>query len=746
VPDGRGFADALATELAARGYTAELLRENGSTPAGPFDVVVQLGGVELVENEDDALAVLRRAFELTQRYAQGLRASGRGRLVTVQDTGGDFGLSRALSRPRALLGGLAALAKTVAQEWPEVRAKAVDVDLATLPLQDAVRDVAAEIVQGADVREVGFTEAGRFGLAVRAASLPSDGESLLGPDDVVVATGGARGVTAVALEGLARAARPRLVLLGRTDMDAELALPEARHDDEASLKRALFDSARARGESLTPAEVGARAARILSAKEVARTLARLRAAGSEAVYLPVDVRDPSSLGAAFAQARERFGPITALVHGAGVLADKRIEDKSLDDFDRVVDTKVRGLLALFEATRDDPVRVVALFSSVAGRHGNAGQVDYAMANEALNKLAQAEARARPDVLVKSFNWGPWDGGMVTPALREMFAARGVALLGLDAGTRFFVDELTRGARGEGVEVVFGGPLDGSPQGDSDELAEHIDATSFGFLRDHALRGTPVLPAVMAMQLVATAGRRRHPELALRGVRGLRVLRGIPLSGFSNGGNELRVSLSEAPAAPGARATLRAEVRADGSPAPRYIAYVDLGEPLGERPAAPPPPADMSPFPADRAAIYRDMLFHGPSFQLVDEVEGVGDDGIVGRVRRTRDAGWVGPTWLVDVGALDAGLQLVLLFARNRLGGSFLPTSIGSCTTFDDVLGGGAARCVVRAQTEGNDRVVCQVSFLDEAGRVLMEMRDVEAHRLLDETAFNRAGDRTSANA
>ena len=96
-------------------------------------------------------------------------------------------------------------------------------------------------------------------------------------------------------------------------------------------------------------------------------------------------------------------------------------------------------------SRPPPTRCAwtCLFSSVAARGGNSGQADYAMANEVLNKVAAAEARRRTGCRVVAIGWGPWDGGMVTPALRSHFQARGIALLGLAAGAEAFVRELAR---------------------------------------------------------------------------------------------------------------------------------------------------------------------------------------------------------------------------------------------------------------------------------------------------------------
>ena len=76
--------------------------------------------------------------------------------------------------------------------------------------------------------------------------------------------------------------------------------------------------------------------------------------------------------------------------------------------------------------------------------GNKGQVDYAAANDALDKLAwwQSEHTA---CRVVSVDWGPWGGaGMVHPELAREYARRGVELIEPGEGALAFLDELLDG--------------------------------------------------------------------------------------------------------------------------------------------------------------------------------------------------------------------------------------------------------------------------------------------------------------
>ncbi len=165
----------------------------------------------------------------------------------------------------------------------------------------------------------------------------------------------------------------------------------------------------------------------------------MTALGDRASYHAVDVRTPA-FAALIDELRARHGGIAGIIHGAGVLDDKLIKQKSADAFERIVATKLQPALAIAAAVRDD-VRFVALFSSIVGAMGNRGQVDYAVAGDALDKLAwQLAGRTRAKVV--AIDWGPWGGGgMVSPELAREYARRGVALIDPDAGVAALLAEL-----------------------------------------------------------------------------------------------------------------------------------------------------------------------------------------------------------------------------------------------------------------------------------------------------------------
>jgi acyl transferase domain-containing protein/NADP-dependent 3-hydroxy acid dehydrogenase YdfG len=707
------LGDAVVRMLAAKGVPAATV----DSPAPDSDAVVFLGTGDPAHAREAHEAAFVAARAVAPRFSR----EG-GLFVTVQDTGGDFGVSGA--SPNAWAAGFQGLVKTVAQEWPAAHAKAIDVDV----VGDEARAerIVAELLGGGDDLEVGLRRDGSRVVLRSVAASPVPGAAPFARDAVIVATGGARGVTAHTLLAMARAYGGRYVLLGRTAHETE-SPTTAGATTEPALKKALLVEAQQKGEKVTPADINRRVARVLANREVSKTLATFAGLGVTAKYLAVDVNDGARLSAALDEVRRTLGPIAGLVHGAGVLADKLVADKTVEQWRSVYDTKVRGLESLLAATKSDPLQLLVMFASVAGRCGNRGQADYAVANEVLAKVAAREAATRKGCVVKALQWGPWEGGMVTPELARQFHAMGVPLIPLDVGARMLVEEVADHTNR--VEIVLGnepvmGPLAGHAPGAEaaapprKSLRVRVGPETHAFLLDHTVASVPVVPIVLVMEWFARLATAARPDLLLAGLKDLKVLRGIKLDHFTEG-EWFDVSAREL--TNGAGATLALELKRVGGPL-HYTAQAVLVQhrTAPGRTAAPPETAAFVGEVYDGA-----VLFHGPAFHVLGGVD-IGDGGVVASVTGTNDLPWPKEPWATDPAALDGGLQLALLWTRRVLGGASIPMGVGELRTHRAGPPSGVSRAILRGEKRGKDRTVTQVTFLDGAGQVWAELVGIEA--------------------
>ncbi len=746
--DGSGLAQHVASALETHGVAADAVSE---IPTGEIRGVIFLGGLREISDDIEATRVNREAFEIARAVAERFQhmKAGEGLFVTVQDTGGAFGTSD-FEAPRAWLAGCAALARTVAQEWPGVSVKAIDLERAGRSAEQIASAIVEELVCGGPDLDVGLSASGRRVVLRNRSVEVVRGAPVLQNGAVVVASGGARGVTATTLIALAGEAALRFVLLGRTQLETEPTCCNGIEGD-AALKRELLAQAVARGEKLTPAELGRQVSGILAGREVRGTLAAIENAGSQARYMAVDVTSLESVSYALTKVRADWGGIAAIVHGAGVIADKRISEKTAEQFDRVFDTKVEGLRTLLAATAEDPLQLLCFFSSVAARCGNVGQVDYAMANEILNKVAVAESRRRDGAcLVKSLGWGPWQGGMVSPQLKTHFESMGVPLIPLDVGARMLVDELA-GSAPEEVELVLGGEpkpeallAQSDPQSDpqsstqakgrSFSVAVAVGEATHPYLADHAIQGTPVIPVAMVIDWFSRTAKALGPELVLARLSNLKVLRGISLRDFVDSREHFVVHCRQLTNGQGA--TLALEL-VDHEGCIYYRCTAELA-PQRENPQAHASDVlDLALEPWGDEAVYDgELLFHGPAFQMIREIGGVSEHGIVAELSGVHGADLAGEQpvsrdelWSTDPLVFDGGLQLALLWCKRVLGGASLPTGIEEIRSWVDAPVTGPVRCTLTGRTAKGQKSVSDLVFHDASGNLLAELIGVETHLL-----------------
>ncbi len=334
--------------------------------------------------------------------------------------------------------GLAGLVKSLAREFPDLNVRVLDVDADQEPAEVA-HAVSLELLGKDRFNEVLRRGSSRYVVDVVPSILEAGQiQNLpLNSDSVVLLTGGAKGITALVAIELARRHGCKLELVGRSAAPlGEEAEHTRGHNDTKRLRQILLTA----HPDSKPAEIEKRIRTLLSEREFRQTMQLIQSVGAEVAYHALDVQDSVAFGELIQQIYQKHGRIDGVVHGAGVIEDKLLKDKTQESFERVFNTKVNAAQVLRDQICDD-VQFVVFFSSVASAFGNRGQADYASANDALDKIAHSwQARIKGRVL--SVNWGPWaDTGMVNDSLRKEYASKQIGLVPKDAGVFALLAEL-----------------------------------------------------------------------------------------------------------------------------------------------------------------------------------------------------------------------------------------------------------------------------------------------------------------
>ncbi|HZG69227.1 MAG TPA: SDR family NAD(P)-dependent oxidoreductase, partial [Herpetosiphonaceae bacterium] len=576
-------------------------------------------------------------------------------------------------------------------------------------------------------------------------------------------TGGARGITADVAQELAERYRPTLVLAGRSPLPPAVeSAATAGLSSPQELKGALIAQLQARGQQVTPTQVEKAYGQLLNECEIRENMLALERTGARVRYYPVDVRDEQAFGGLIDEIYRTFGRLDGVIHGAGIIEDKLVKDKTVESFDRVVSTKVDSAFVLSRHLRPESLRFLIFFSSVSGRFGNRGQADYAAANEVLNKLAVDLDRRWPARVV-AINWGPWKKlGMVSPELEKEFARRGVTLISPAAGRRALNEEIRFGRKGAAEVVIMGAPggketiAEGSAgahpllrglvvntSASGVEVIRTLDPAHDVYLRDHQLDGKPVLPFAMAMELMAEVVQQAWSDLKVTGLRDMQLFKGLVIE---NGPKRIRITAraQQDPPAERVGADVSVEITDAERPTLRYYrATVELSDRLPEPPAyAPAFTTDLDPFPLSVDDAYRQWLFHGPLFERITEIVGIGDQSITATLATSvpwqclADGGE--GEWLIDPVVVDCGLQLIILWTRARLDMTSLPARFGRYQRFGP-LSAERIQCHLHVLDRRQEQVLnYNVYFVGSDGRLLGLLEDMECPY---SQALNRLADR-----
>ena len=755
--DGSGVSAALADRLGQDDINTVLISPNILKYK---DHLPPAAGLIFVLSPDNPMPMedLKEYFRLAKRLAPDLKASaslGGALFATVSRLDGAFGFhGDGVAQP--LQGALAGLVKTAALEWEDIHCRVLDVAPDWQDANAIAAKLEAELLgrDSSEPIEIGLDVNRRCVLELEPSSLNDlvPVENLFGPDDVVVVTGGAKGVTAASAIELAKVSKPAFVLIGRSP--APFSEPEWLKNihEEIGIKQSILQHEM--NGKVSPAQLEASYKTYMSNREIINNLKAIKDAGASARYISVDIRDTNEVRQIIEEVVSTQGPVKAVIHGAGVLEDRLIEDKTADQFQKVFDTKVGGLQNVLTAIDTNKLRHMILFSSISGRMGNQGQADYAMANEAINKMAQQFAAQIPDCRVLAINWGPWDGGMVTARLKREFQRRGVGLIPSELGARQLVNEM-RAVGQTPVEIVVGSTLLSIAKDSTDKkhpvdevsysgndlsltFQRDIDLGTHPFLASHVIGGKPVVPLALMAEWFGHGALHENPGLLLQGLDDIRVLKGIKIEGSKKhvrllaGRAQKSGETYEVPVE--LRDGVHSNVEVIHSKAKAIL--VDSLQPAPEYRI--PDKLIRQPYNRTMTEVYEQILFHGPDLRGIQDITHLSNDGMIARLNLApAPSEWVKEPlrnkWIADPLALDAAFQMATVWCFEEKGAVSLPSYCAAYRQYRSRFPSDGLTAILELDSAGSHKIKGSIIFLDSEEKVVARISGYEA--IMDQTLY-----------
>jgi enediyne polyketide synthase len=304
----------------------------------------------------------------------------------------------------------------------------------------------------------------------------------LGRSDVLVVTGGGKGIAAECALALARETGVRLALIGRSEPATD--------------------------------------------NELSANLARMRDSNINFRYVAADVSDAQAITTAIRYVESELGRVTAILHGAGRNVPQLLTSLDEAAFLQTLKPKIQGARNLLAAIDPAYLRYFVAFGSIIARVGMPGEADYAVANEWLARYMERVQSKHPTCRFLTVEWSIWSGvgmgerlGRVDALVRE-----GITPITTDVGASTLSCLFTKQSSKTSVVVTGRCGKERTLKLDKPELPflrflerprayypgvelvvdADISCDTDPYLNDHVFEGERLFPAVMALEAMAQA--------------------------------------------------------------------------------------------------------------------------------------------------------------------------------------------------------------------------------------------------
>ncbi|TCP24477.1 enediyne polyketide synthase [Scopulibacillus darangshiensis] len=274
----------------------------------------------------------------------------------------------------------------------------IDTLVITIPESNqAIPWIIEEVKHLKGFNEVRYTASGKR-LEPRVKSLPLKGDGIariLDNKDIILFTGGGKGIATECALFLAKETGSRLVLIGRSDPNSDTQ---------------LFNN-----------------------------LERLKKHKIDFNYVQADITNEIHVKKAMKWIRSNVGHVTGIVHATGVNHPKSLNNLTNSDLNETVQPKVNGLRNLIENIESEYLRFFVSFGSIIGRSGLHGEAHYGLANEWLTNETSKINKQLIHCKTLTMEWSVWSGVGMGQSLGtvDLLKKQGIVPIKIEQGTRCF---------------------------------------------------------------------------------------------------------------------------------------------------------------------------------------------------------------------------------------------------------------------------------------------------------------------
>ncbi len=678
--------------------------------------------------------VVKTLFFLAKHLQKDLNELGqtqRANFLTVTRMDGKLGQGKR-GNVSVVGGGISGLVKSLNLEWSPVFCRAVDIQ-PELPAGKIAGQIIIELHDAnVSIVEVAFSEEGRKTTSVSPVTVNENQpiKTKISKDSVFLVSGGARGVTANCVIEMAKTFQCKFILLGRSEFDFTVPAFAKNGIDDSDLKRHIMNDLKERGEKPSLPAVQSTFNNIIAKKEIDDTIVRIKNCGGQVAYLQADVTNLSGIKPELDKITEKLGDITGIIHGAGRLADKFIQDKTEADFENVLTVKLDGLLNLLSVVDVNKLDHLILFSSVAGFYGNLGQTDYAIANEILSKAAHLFKTNHPNTHVSAINWGAWDSGMVSGELKAQFEAAGITLVNSEGGAAMLVNEFNIDYSDQ-PQIIIGGTLPTAVSHIGELKTHRIHQTlkleDNPFLKHHVIQGKAVLPVVNAVGWMAQVCENLYPDYRVFKVENTKLFKGIVFDGSEK--EDYILELKES-GKNGEQIVFETTVLSEGGKLPTY--HYKAKVTLHNKKMIPQAPKFSHQVSGnyeatDGAVLYQNgSLFHGKYFQGIEQILDFSEKQIVLSCKAPEvPLSEQGQFPVKSVNTFFADIQyqgMVVWVQKYQDGAMSLPLQTDSATIYKNIPFGKALLVNVSIREASEFKMVADCTVYDSEGTIYLQTK------------------------